>query len=199
METDAKGQLGGLECTKEERARLATSSQNWKCSVCQKSNKEILDESSEAAKVKAEEEGEGSVRKEEEVPKEMKIGYTDEKKSSPTESTTEQDGDARLAEGFVQTGNVAADDVGDVGAPTTSTRPYLAARPAQSVLQPTQPIPVHTNAQPRVTAAPAFPPPQRQAQAQVRSNEGVPVWIDRTIAAVVVLLIAMVLKVLLGI
>jgi ubiquitin-conjugating enzyme E2 J1 len=38
-------------------------------------------------------------------------------------------------------------------------------------------------------------------QAQVvqrRSNNGVPMWIDRTIAAVVVCLVAMVFKVLLG-
>jgi ubiquitin-conjugating enzyme E2 J1 len=199
METDAKGQLGGLECTKEERARLAASSRSWKCSVCQKSNKEILDESSEAARAKAEEEGEESVRKEEEVPKEMKIGYTDEKKASPAGSEAEQEDNARLAEGFVQTGNVVVDGASDASAPSTSTTPYPTARPVQSVPQSTQPIPVHTTTQPRVTAAPTFPPPQRQAQAQVRSNEGVPVWIDRTIAAVVVLLIAMVLKVLLGI
>lgn len=204
METDAKGQLGGLECTKEERARLAASSQSWKCSVCQKSNKEILDESSEAARVKAEEEGEGIVRQEEEVPKEMKIGYTDEKKTMSAESKAAQDGDAMLAEGFVQTGNVATGGASGATAPSTSTStttPHPTARPAQSVPQPTQPILVHTTTPARVTTATAFPPPQRQTQAQVqlRSNEGVPVWIDRTIAAVVVLLIAMVLKVLLGI
>lgn len=195
METDAKGQLGGLECTKEERERLAASSKAWRCTVCMKSNKEILDESSEAAR-KAEEENGGPAPKEDEVP-ELKGVYTDEKKatdaSSSGEAKADGDDDAQLAEGFVQTGNVGST------ADAATTNLYPPARPAQTVPQPTLTIPQAAAIPPRVTAAPAFPPPpQAQMRALVRSNDGVPIWLDRTIAAVVLALIAMVLKVLFG-
>jgi ubiquitin-conjugating enzyme E2 J1 len=205
METDAKGQLGGLECSKEERARLAGSSKAWKCTVCQKSNKEILDESSEAARVKAEAEGDmgGSGPKEEEVPKELKIAYTDQKKgpgdssTANGESKNEEDNDAQLAEGFVETGNaVGSSNASPTTNSTSISTPYPPARPVQTVPQPTSSPPAHPVAQARVTAAPAYPP---QRQMQVRSNEGVPVWLDRTIAAVVICLVAMVFKVLFGV
>jgi len=49
-----------------------------------------------------------------------------------------------------------------------------------------------------ITAARIQPAQRVQGQIAQRSNEGVPMWIDRSIAAVVVLLVAMVLKVLLG-
>lgn len=45
METDPKGQLGGLECTAKEREKIARESVNWVCSVCQKKNANILRES----------------------------------------------------------------------------------------------------------------------------------------------------------
>jgi ubiquitin-conjugating enzyme E2 J1 len=195
METDAKGQLGGLECTKEERERLAASSKTWKCAVCQKTNKEILDESSEAARLKEEEEG--SAPKEQEVPKELKIAYTDQKNAGgsagASESKSERDDEAQLAEGFVRTGNA---DGADAGPSSSTTKPYPHARPAQSVPIPTTSAVQSTHTQPQVTAAPRFPP---QQQVQVRSNEGIPLWIDRSIAAVVICLVAMILKVLLGV
>ncbi|KAI0997955.1 hypothetical protein K3495_g10235 [Podosphaera aphanis] len=42
METDARGQLGGLDCTPAERERYAHASVRWRCSVCQQTNEEIL-------------------------------------------------------------------------------------------------------------------------------------------------------------
>lgn len=134
------------------------------------------------------------------MPPELKVAYTDEKKqaeassSGETKTKREKEGEdeteAQLAEGFVKTGNVETT--------ITTTNPYPPAAPAQTVPQPTRTIPQPAALQARVTAAPTFPPAQRVQQVQVRSNDGVPLWLDRTIAAVVLCLIAMVLKVLFG-
>ncbi|OAD67673.1 hypothetical protein PHYBLDRAFT_188942 [Phycomyces blakesleeanus NRRL 1555(-)] len=40
--TEARGAIGGLDYTKEERIVLAKSSKAWKCPVCQISNEEVL-------------------------------------------------------------------------------------------------------------------------------------------------------------
>jgi ubiquitin-conjugating enzyme E2 J1 len=180
METDAKGQLGGLECTKAERERLAERSAEWKCGVCGRSNGEILKEVEEAAKSKEVEVVE--------VPKELKMGWKDEMVSEKAESTLLE---AELAEGFVQTGNPSAGTATPPVASSSST--YPPAKPAQSVPRPTATVSQQAPAQ--------VPSANNAYQAQVvqrRSNDGVPMWVDRTIAAVVVCLVAMVFKVLLG-
>jgi ubiquitin-conjugating enzyme E2 J1 len=161
METDAKGQLGGLECSVKERERMAESSSAWRCSTCGKSNAAIMKECEDAAKEK----GEGA---EVVVPSELRMGFKDEMGGAKDNEEGE------LAEGFVRT----VDGAGD----------YPAARPAQGV-------PLPTGA---ATTARIQPAQRVQEQIAQRPNEGVPMWIDRSIAAVVVLLVAMVLKVLLG-
>jgi len=169
METDAKGQLGGLECSVKERERMAAASAGWRCGICGRNNGEIMKECEEAAK------GKGAEGKSEEVviPSELKLGWKDEMGKDKGE-------EAELAEGFVRTGNDGATDLGPAAT-------YPPARPAQTVPQPTAAL-----NQPRIQ--PNYPP----MQAVQRSNDGVPMWIDRTIAAVVLCLVAMVLKVLLG-
>jgi len=180
METDAKGQLGGLECSDAVRRRMADASREWKCGSCGKPNEEILRECEEA--VGRMEEGEK--RGEEAVPVELKMGYRDEMgKGKEQESGEEKVESAELAEGFPQTTPPIVDEVPAVA---TSESAYPLARPAQTVPQPTATIQL---------------PPQRQPAMVIRaqqSNDGVPIWIDRTIAGIVVLLIAMVLKLLLG-
>jgi ubiquitin-conjugating enzyme E2 J1 len=166
METDPKGQLGGLECSVKERERMAAASSGWRCGVCGRSNEEILKECEEAAKAKG---GEGKAE-EVVVPSELKMGWKDEMGKEKV------DGD--LAEGFVRTGNDGASDS------VTDPPAYPPARPAQTVPQP--------------TAARNPPRIQNYPQMAQRSNDGVPMWIDRTIAAVVLCLVAMVLKVMLG-
>jgi ubiquitin-conjugating enzyme E2 J1 len=193
MESDAKGQLGGLESSGRDRERLANQSAGWKCGVCGKSNEEIMRECAEAARVKEEEDaakGNSPKKDEVEIPKELKLGYKDElggnQNGKEKEDTTTEDEDAaELAEGFVQ---------------TAPTAPYPPARPAQSVPQPTATIPQSQRPPPpQVTEAARVVHAYQQQQAvQRRSNDGVPVWIDRSIAGVVVCLVFMVLKMLLG-
>lgn len=185
METDPKGQLGGMDCSPAERERLAKNSSTWTCSVCGKNNDSILKESEEASKQ------EGASAQEVEVPSELKMGWKDEMKASAAEKEAIAE-DAALAEGFVNTGGDSAMDVPSTNtAPSTSSSQPLArpppARPAQGVPQPTG-----------VVAR--APEPARFAvrQEQQRSNDGVPLWVDRAIAAIIVLLVALVLKILLG-
>ncbi|KAK6581611.1 hypothetical protein PZA11_006302 [Diplocarpon coronariae] len=200
METDAKGQLGGLDTSKEERGRIALSSGSWKCGACGKSNAEILRECEEAAK-------EAGSSPEPDVPVELAMAYKDqlgknaEGKGEDTEGKGQgegEDAETELAEGFVKT----TDGAGDV--PEThpvvacpppapvALRPSAPARPAQSVPQPT--AAAVPNA-PRAALAQAYP--TRVVQRTV-SEEAVPVWIDRAIGGVVLCLVAMLLKVLLG-
>jgi len=196
METDAKGQLGGLDTSEAERRRYAEASGNWRCGICGRSNREILAETAEAAKKNESENGEGSKRVEEEVPKELTIKVKDESEEKGKGDDGEE---AELAEGFVET------------APIEPTPVYPPARPAQGVPQPTGSLStgsdtqaaraeVVQNLQQRYTAN-AQPPAQamRARAAEVRrSTDGVPIWIDRAIAGVVVCLIFMVLKMLLA-
>ncbi|KAG9232598.1 ubiquitin-conjugating enzyme/RWD-like protein [Amylocarpus encephaloides] len=201
METDAKGQLGGLECSAKERERIAGGSGGWKCGICGKSNREILAECEEAVREK---EKEGEQVAEVEIPSELKMGYKDEienakgKEKATNETTTE----AVLAEGFVQTTMDGASDAPLVPLPQTSSG-YLAARPAQTVPQPTGRVAIgsqtiHQPPQPRDQATTHSTTPTQAQLPTRRSNDGVPMWIDRAIAGVVILLVAMVMKILLG-
>ncbi|KAG4437749.1 hypothetical protein IFR05_006783 [Cadophora sp. M221] len=193
METDVKGQLGGMECSPAERQKIAKNTPGWKCSVCAKSNEEIIKEAEEAAKA------EGTTE-EAEIPKELSLGYKDEMnattkkdKDAAAEKLKSQsqmsDSEAELAEGFVATGLDGSADRTPHASTSTST--YPPARPAQTAPRPTgASIP---NA-PRAAVANAYP-----AQvAQRVSNEGVPVWVDTAIGAVLLCLVALFLKVLLG-
>jgi len=72
METDPKGQLGGLESSDVVRRRLATESQAFRCLVCGKTNSEILNESAQAAKSSP------AGEKEVVVPHDLKMGWKDE-------------------------------------------------------------------------------------------------------------------------
>jgi ubiquitin-conjugating enzyme E2 J1 len=199
MESDARGQLGGLECTAKERERLAGLSAGWRCGVCGRSNKEVIAECEERVREKGEEKIE-----EVEVPKELSLGYKDdmqknferEKKEKEDEVLRQREGGmdedaAELAEGFVGTGNP-----GEEGSSSASA--YPVARPAQSVPQPTSTVPQHQTAPPNPTAPARIANAYPQQAAQRRSNDGVPIWIDRAIAGIVVCLVFMVLKILLG-
>jgi len=187
METDAKGQLGGLDTSEKERKRCAEGSGSWKCTTCGRSNEDILRECEEAVKAS---EGEGMERVEEIVPEGLVIGSREDlglsnKKrqgSVPEEEDVDTE-EAELAEGFVQ---------------TAPQEPYQAARPGQTVPQPTAAL----SSQPRPIPAMQTNPPVALAYQRNPprvSADGVPIWIDRAIAGVVICLFIMSLKVLLGI
>lgn len=191
MTTNAKGQLGGLDSPDHVRRRLASESPAFKCAVCGKTNGDIIKECEERAK----EAGEPS--EDVQVPQDLNMGTRDEMEAAAAAAATAaaktgEDTTAELAEGFVQTVPIAA-TAGDAGTTASDATPSSAARarPAQSVPQPTRTVPT--------PSAPLQEQQQQQQMARRAADDGIPVWIDRMIVVLVVLLAALVLKVLFGV
>jgi ubiquitin-conjugating enzyme E2 J1 len=197
METDSKGQLGGLDMSDAERRRWADKSGSWKCPTCEKSNAEIIEECRQAVKNKEGEDGEGSSRAEEVVPKELKIGFKNDSRGDETEgkaSPNEPEGSS------------------ETPPPSTTDRNiYPAARPAQRVPQPTGTLPstnsgtLHERSTPRLSTtstdartATTTPRPGSARQGQQRPTDEVAIWIDRAIAGILFCLVFMAAKMLLG-
>ncbi|KAF5639195.1 ubiquitin-conjugating enzyme E2 J1 [Fusarium tjaetaba] len=184
METDARGQLGGLETTDAVRQRLASESPAFKCATCGKTNGEIIKECEERAKEAS------SCAQEVEIPKELNMGWRDEmgaKKEgeSKPEQTSDDAETAQLAEGFVQT------------APDADTAANDSLAPQPPAENP-NPAPTRTTPLPVPAAQGLVPQAAAQAQAQQArraTDDGVPLWLDRTIVVLVVLLVALVLKI----
>lgn len=77
MDTEAKGQVGGVEASKDVRRRFAGESRRWKCGgACAAQGKALED----VMREREEEVDGGEVQKveEEEVPSELRLGYRDE-------------------------------------------------------------------------------------------------------------------------
>ena len=213
METDARGQLGGLDTSDQIRRSLAAESRSWRCAVCAHSNEEILRECEERCKeLEAENPGEGSGDgagrgKEVEIPAELKMGFRDEMGKSEgkgkdeesagagadADASSKQDREgsdaetAQLAEGFVQTAPLAR-EAPPPPVPAPAPPSALSARPAQGVPAPTA-----------ITTPPRRVDPAGQVDTagvrRVDPNAGVPPWIDYAIMSLLVLLVAMILKV----
>ncbi|KAK0720347.1 ubiquitin-conjugating enzyme/RWD-like protein [Lasiosphaeris hirsuta] len=203
METDPRGQLGGLETTDVVRQRLAAESVSFRCAACGRTNADIMAECGEAAREHdAAAESDRAAARDVEVPSELKMGWRDEMEKAgaaepaasgsegPKETETEDAESAELAEGFVQT-----------APPPTSPAPLdraadrtavLPARPAQDAPQPARTVPPPDPQQHRAVV---HAPLQQQARI---SNDGVPAWIDRLIVILGVLLVAMLVKVLMA-
>ncbi|RYP48487.1 hypothetical protein DL768_005625 [Monosporascus sp. mg162] len=183
METDARGQLGGLDASDAVRRRLAAESRSWRCAACAKSNEEIIRECEERCRALEAEAG-PSDRREVEVPAELKMGFRDEMEKQKAAGAAKDDDaeSAQLAEGFVQTAPARHDP------PPPAPPSASPARPAQGVPAPTATVPL-TDPAGRVDTA---------GVTRVDPNAGAPVWIDYAIISLVAMLVAMLLKVLGG-
>ncbi|KAI1480253.1 UBC-like protein [Daldinia eschscholtzii] len=193
METDARGQLGGLDTTDAVRRKLAAESAGWRCQVCAKTNAEIIAECEKrCAEMDAENDGKSRKKEEVEVPAELKMGFRDEvekaraaaaaaaaatggEKGNENEDDTES---AELAEGFVQT------------APRREDLSSTPLRPAQAVPTPTRTMPLPSGGVGQATSL--------QTPRRVDPSAGVPPWVDYAIVSLVIILIAMVTKILIG-
>ncbi|KAJ6438707.1 ubiquitin-conjugating enzyme [Purpureocillium lavendulum] len=199
METDARGQLGGLDTTDTVRRRLARDSGSHTCATCGRSNTDIIAESEKRAREHS------STSEEVQVPQELSMGWKDEmqaKKAAesnaeagPGTATTttittatriaatrreDESESAELAEGFVRTAPPAS----GVNETRRRTPQVVPAREANQV-QPAPPAPGLAH-RPQLQHIPGRP------------NDGVPLWIDRAIVALVILLAAVLFKVLFG-
>jgi len=186
METDVKGQVGGLETTVAVRERLAGESARWRCGGCSggKSNEEILKEcAEEAGKLDG-----GKEREEEKVPEELRMGFKDEMGGADGGS---KEGSAETSE---KEGGEETSTRVDGGANSSSWR-YPPPRPAQTVPQPTAPIPPTPAIQAQITSAPQISTQTRQpTQVHIQSEDAIPVWIDRMIVGLVICLVFTVVK-----
>lgn len=197
METDARGQLGGLESSDATRQRHAAASHGYRCTSCGKTNLEIIQECEEAAKANEGTAGSADV----EIPSELKMGWKDELgKSSGGASSKphieDKDPEAdQLAEGFVRTAPPPEQTpLGEssTGTPAPTISQPVAAQPG-SLPTPsaTANVPTYVPAR-TVTLPPA--PNLRPAPVHRATDDAVPVWIDRAIVVIVVLLIALTLR-----
>ncbi|KAG5931871.1 hypothetical protein E4U53_001564 [Claviceps sorghi] len=198
METDARGQLGGLETTDEVRRRLARESRFFKCPTCARSNIDIICESEKQAAGSP-----SSKCPDVQIPRELSMAWKDEMAArvkaddnglSPAgQFQAPQDGvveSAGLAEGFVSSGPCESPPSGasqlllpTTGAPSTSPNSSIA--------------PV-AEAEENTGRETTLQQPMTMAQ-QPRGEGAVPLWIDRAIVALVIALAALLVKVVSGI
>ncbi|KAH6881925.1 ubiquitin-conjugating enzyme/RWD-like protein [Alternaria rosae] len=169
MDTDAKGQLGGIECSREARERMAKDSGTWKCAGCAKSNADIMQEREELVKEVEEKEGK---RKDDQVPEELRLAYRDELGKEGQDDKTVDKGKQRAVESSAEAASPASPPESTASVPvTTPTRP--------------------TSAVPTVRPTRTRPTPPLQQVAQ-RSPDLA--WIDTCIYGLVAALLFMVLK-----
>jgi ubiquitin-conjugating enzyme E2 J1 len=169
MDTDAKGQLGGIECSRDARERMAKDSGAWRCAGCGKSNTEVMQEREDIVKEIEEKEG----KRNEEVPEELRLAYRDEL------GQKEGDEEKKLDKGKGR----AAESPAEVSSAASPSAP-VAAAPVANVTRP-------ASVAPMVRATRTIPAPQTQQVAQ-RSPDLA--WIDTCIYGVVAALLFMVVK-----
>lgn len=171
MDTDAKGQLGGIECSRDARERMAKESGAWKCAGCGKSNAEIMQEREEMVKEIEDKEGK---RKDDEVPEELRLAYRDE-------LGKEGDTDKKVDKGK----GPATAAPGEVTVATSPSAPEPAA--AAPIVNTSRPVPVAR----MVTRTQTIPAPPLHQVAQRSSDLA---WIDTCIYGVVAALLFMILR-----
>ncbi|KAF2822003.1 UBC-like protein, partial [Ophiobolus disseminans] len=123
MDTDAKGQIGGIECSKEARQRMAQESNAWKCSACAKSNADIMKERQELVDEIEAKEGK---RKDEEVPEELRLAYREDLSNKESESAQVDKGKGKA----IDTAQQTAASIPATALPAPRIRPPTASAPA---------------------------------------------------------------------
>jgi len=164
MDTDAKGQVGGIECNEQARKRMAGESAGWKCAACGKSNSEIMQERDELVKEL------GAAKSDDVVPEELRLAYRDELNKG-----VEGSGAAEKAEKEPK-GKGKASETTPILEPSYQTPEPITSEPRPTPSpQPTRTIPV----------------PQTATQ---QSAETSPAWIDHAIYGIIAALVFMVLR-----
>ena len=167
MDSEAKGQLGGIDTSPEIRTRLARESRAWRCNGCGwKTNDEIMRERQfEVDHLEVKE------VKEEEVPGELHLGYRDEL------SKTKADASAPPVQNdvtsYVEARDTAVDE--NMTAIGTQSTPVDKINSTPHVTGPTNSSPGQT--------------PDTRGRAQTVSS-----WLDLAIGGVAAALVVMVLR-----
>ncbi|KAL6700222.1 ubiquitin-conjugating enzyme/RWD-like protein [Trichoderma pleuroticola] len=172
METDVLGQLGGLETTEAVRRRLAQESASFKCAVCARTNADIIAECEDRCKQAA------SPCQDISIPAELNMGWRDELEAA---------GKGQSPSAHPSKVSHVPDRSDEISEESELAEGFVKTAPSipNDVVAPPLPMPSLTTRRNSSTA--------NQTRA---GGDGVPLWIDRVIIALVILLIALVLKVL---
>ncbi|KAI8942936.1 hypothetical protein NX059_000974 [Plenodomus lindquistii] len=171
MDTDAQGQLGGIECSRAARQRMAKDSGAWRCAGCAKSNADIMKE--RAALVADIAPGDGAP-KQDEVPEELRLAYRDELDKHGGEGSTKVDKGKGKAEEAV----------------TEPSEPSVSTLPATTSIASTSTTST-TSASRTVRVPQSRAPP---LQSLHRSPDRTAAWIDTCIYGLVAALLFMVIR-----
>ncbi|KAF2140774.1 uncharacterized protein K452DRAFT_252666 [Aplosporella prunicola CBS 121167] len=174
MDTDAKGQVGGIDCTEAARRKMAAESVTHRCASCGKTNADVMTEREDLVREMV---GKGEI-KEEEVPEELRLAYREDlgKQAEPGESSSKA-----AAPPAANEEETSSAQKTETTTPAASASAPLSAAPAPA------PAPA--------AARPAPPPPQQQQQQQPRrADDAVPAWIDKAIYGIVAALAFMILR-----
>ncbi|KAL9092004.1 MAG: hypothetical protein Q9159_001149 [Coniocarpon cinnabarinum] len=160
MEGDAKGQLGGVDASREVRERYARESAAWRCWTCGRTNEEIAKEMKE--KSLEAEKGGRKLEDAEDVPEELRLGYRDEmEKQKEADQTSKNTSHATEANREGQ----ARDLVPEQPAESRRDEPPSIAHPPQS--PPIQPATLSPTSGPTIASSQAVRP-TRTTQAVIR-------------------------------
>ena len=167
MEGDAKGQVGGMEMSENERRRLAGESKTWRCQGCGgRTNEDILREEGG---------NDGDVKHNEHVvPEELKFGFRDQMAAGGSKDAAKDKIKQTLP---TPASGPSASASAAVPMPSTSSPPEN--------IPPTRTVPFASD--PHTT--PTLPTATRQAQ-----SDGVPAWVDKAITGLVAALAVMIVK-----
>ncbi|PFH58124.1 hypothetical protein XA68_14128 [Ophiocordyceps unilateralis] len=174
METDARGQLGGIDTTDTVRKQLALESGPFRCSTCARSNHDII------ANAERRTQGTMSSAEEVKVPQELRMGWRDEMESGNEDKTISRTPAGSGNEMAFGTKDACHDSSGAETAEGVATRALEANGQGLSFCPQQQMLP-------------------RQRTTHPPNRNVVPLWVDRVITALMVVLAALLLKVLTGV
>ncbi|KAM3422724.1 Ubiquitin-conjugating enzyme E2 J1 [Cercospora zeina] len=137
MDTDAKGQVGGMDASEDARKRWAAQSKKSKCATCGKTNEEIMAEQDEAVKEA------GGESKNDVVPDELRLAYREDLNKSEGGPSTDTNGsvakpDASVPQVAVAAERESAQQSSSTPATATATLPNLPATQPQLAQRPLQ-------------------------------------------------------------
>ncbi|KAL0253134.1 hypothetical protein SLS55_010585 [Diplodia seriata] len=209
MDTDAKGQVGGIDSTDATRRAMARESGAHRCAACGgRANAEIMREREELAR-EAEAAAEGEKRRDDEVPEELRLAYREDLAAREGEEGERAQAGSSAGAGAGAGAASAAAAASSEGASTSAAPPATetgraapsagsttASAPATAQAS-TAPAELAPRAPPAAVPAPTrttVPPAPALRQQQRPLDEGVPAWIDKAIYGVLGALAFMILR-----
>lgn len=173
MDTDAKGQLGGLECTEDARKSMAGESVRFKCATCGKTNREILQEREQAAGTHFGE------QKETVVPDELRFAYREDlyMENEASGSRAKPTGPQQMSTTSIASSPIQPSIRNEpITTSAASSRTHASDRP-------------QSPPSPGVSLITSAARPNTQA-----TDQGVPGWVDKAIWGLIATLVLMVAR-----